>query len=276
MSWFRATALLLFAGPAWGLEGFVIGTGVEVDTEDAMAATLSADLGIATETWLSAAVAASRVDLPRGTSIDTLYADLGIDHWFEPIGVRAGIAYWGDSDVLSSNDYRGALYWRNDRFSISGNYEFRDFTFDIFRNDFLPGQDIEFHANGVGLSLRVELSPSVDLNLSGMDYDYNVNLGVAQNRPIVDFLSVSRLSLLNSLLDHRASAALGVDVGDSRFSLDYSTSTGIVDGRDTESVTLRFLTPVGDRSDIEFGLGVDRSDDFGSVTIFSVFLYFYG
>ena len=87
----------------------MIGTGVEVDTEDAMAATVSADLGIATETWLSAAVATSRVDLPRGTSIDTLYADLGIDHWFKPVGVRAGIAYWGDSDVLSSNDYQGSL-----------------------------------------------------------------------------------------------------------------------------------------------------------------------
>ncbi len=276
MSWFRATALVLLAGPAWAIEGFVIGAGLEVDTDDAMAATLSADLGIASETWLSAAVATSRVDLPRGTRIDTLYADLGIDHWFQPIGIRAGLAYWGDSNVLSSNDYRGSLYWRNDRFSISGNYEFRDFTLDIFRFDALPGQDIEFHANGVGLSLRVELSPTVDLNLSGMDYEYNVNLGVAQNRRIVDLLSVSRLSLLNSLLDHRASVAVGVDVGDSRWSLDYATSTGIVDGRDTDSVTLRFLTPMGGRSDIEFGLGVDRSDDFGSVTLFSVFLYFYG
>jgi hypothetical protein len=276
MSWFRVTALLLVATPAWGFEGYVIGAGVEADTEDSMAATLSADLGIAKETWLSAAIATSRVDLPRGTSIDTLYADIGIDHWFQPVGIRLGVAYWGDSDVLSSNDYRGSLYWRNDRVSIAGNYEFRDFTFDIFRNDFLPGQDIEFHANGVGLSARFELSPTVDLGLSGMDYDYNVNLGVAENRPIVDFLSVSRLSLLNSLIDYRARVELGVDVGNRRWSLDYATWKGEVDGRRTESLTLRFLTPMGKASDIEFGLGVDHSDDFGSVTLFSVFLFFYG
>lgn len=276
MSWFRATALILFAAPVWGLEGYVIGAGVEADNEDGAAVTLSADLGIAKETWLSAAVATSRVDLPRGTSIDTLYGDIGIDHWFQPLGIRAGIAYWGDSDVLSSVDYRGSLYWRNDRVSISGNYEFRDFTFELFRTDFVPGRSVAFHANGAGLSARFELSPSVDLSLSGMDYDYNVNLGLAANRPIVDFLSVSRLSLLNSLIDYRARVELGVDVGDRRWSLDYSTWKGEVDGRDTESVTLRFLTPMGQKSDIEFGLGVDHSDDFGSVTLFSVFLYFYG
>ena len=79
MSWFRATALILFAAPVWGLEGYVIGAGVEADNEDGTAVTLSADLGIAKETWLSAAVATSRVDLPRGTSIETLYGDIGID-----------------------------------------------------------------------------------------------------------------------------------------------------------------------------------------------------
>ena len=232
--------------------------------------------GVAKETWLSAAIAASRIDLPRGTSIDTLYADLSIDHWFQPVGIRAGVAYWGDSDVLSSVDYRGSLYWRNDRVSITGNYEYRDFTFDIFRLDALPGQDVKFHADGIGLAVRFELSPAVDLSLSGMDYEYNVNLGIAANRPIVDFLSVSRLSLLNSLIDYRARVALGVDVGERRWSLDYATWAGEVDGRDTESLTLRFLTPMGQKSDIEFGLGVDHSDDFGSVTLFSVFLFFYG
>jgi hypothetical protein len=276
MSWFRTTALLVFAAPAWGLEGYVISAGVEADTEDASAATVSVDLGIGKETWLSAAIAGSRIDLPRGTRIDTLYADLGIDHWFQPMGVRAGVAYWGDSDILSSVDYRGSLYWRNDRVSLSANYEYRDFTFDIFRLDALPGQDIKFHADGIGLSANFELSPNVDLSLSGMDYDYNVNLSVAQNRRIVDFLSVSRLSLLNSLIDYRGRIGLGVDVGERRWSLEYATWAGEVDGRDTESLTLRFLTPMGQASDIEFGLGVDRSDDFGSVTLFSVFLYFYG
>ena len=32
----------------------------------------------------------------------------------------------------------------------------------------------------------------------------------------------------------------------------------------------------GFRYDIEFGLGYDDSENYGEVTVFSVFLYFYG
>lgn len=276
MSWSRTLLLTLLASPAWGLEGFIVGTGVEADNESALAATLSAELGLAKETWLSTAVAKSRVDLPQGGSIDTVYADLGIDHWFQPVGIRAGVAYWGDSDILDSIDYSASIYWRNDKVSITGSYEYRDFTFDIFRDNLLPGQDFEFHADGAGLAARFEISPNVDLSFAGMDYEYDVNLRLGANRPIVDFLSVSRLSLLNSLNDYRARVSLGVDAGDSRWSFDLARWKGEVDGRETNSVTLRYLTPMGKASDIEFGLGVDRAEDFGSVTIFSVFLYFYG
>lgn len=266
----------MLAGPAWGLEGFVVGAGLDVDNEDALATTLSAELGLARETWLSAAIAKSRVDLPFGTSIDTMYADLGIDHWFKPVGIRAGVAYWGDSDVLDSIDYNASIYWRSDKFSLSGLYEYRTLTFDIFRDTLLPGQDFEFHADGAGLAARFELSPNVDLSFSGMSYDYDVNLKLAANRPIVDFLSVSRLSLLNSLTDYQARVSLGVDAGNNRWTFDFSKSKGEVDGRETDSATIRFLTPMGEASDIEFGLGVDRADNFGTVTLFSVFLYFYG
>jgi hypothetical protein len=276
MSWFRAAILLCFASPRWAAEGYVVSLGVEADTEDSTAASLSGEIGLTEKTWLSAAVAKTSVDLPRGTGIDTLYADVGIDHWFDPVGIRAAVAYWGDSDILDSNDYRGSLYWRNDKVSLSGDFEYRDFSFDIFRGDLLPGQDIEFHANGAGLSARFQLSDSVDLSFSAIDYNYNVNLSLAPNRPIVDFLSVSRLSLINSLIDYRARMGLGVDVGERRWSLDLAAWKGVVDGRKTRSATLRFLTPLGDRSDIDFGLGIDDSDGYGSVTVFSFDLYFYG
>ena len=44
----------------------------------------------------------------------------------------------------------------------------------------------------------------------------------------------------------------------------------------TKSDTVRFLAPIGHRNDIEFGLGYDDSENYGEVTVFSVFLYFYG
>ena len=49
-----------------------------------------------------------------------------------------------------------------------------------------------------------------------------------------------------------------------------------MDGGETNSATLRFLNPLGKSADVEFALGFDDSDLYGSVTFFSVFLYFYG
>jgi hypothetical protein len=276
MSWFRAFVLLLFAVPVWAAEGYIVGIGVEADSEDAMAASLSGELGLAENTWLSGAVAKSSFDLPRGISIDTIYGDVGIDHWFDPVGARVTVAYWGDSDILDSLDYRGSLYWRNDKVSIAGDFEYRDFSFNIFRGDLRPDQDVRFHANGAGLTARFELNDAVDLSLSALDYDYNVNLRIDANRPILEFLSVSRLSLINSLIDYRARIGLGIDVGKQRWSLDLATWKGEVDGRKTRSATLRFVTPLGEKSDIDIGLGVDDSDGYGSATILSIYVYFYG
>ncbi|NQV86846.1 MAG: hypothetical protein HQ492_07195, partial [Woeseiaceae bacterium] len=158
MSWFKASVLTLFAAPVWAAEGYIVSIGVEADSEDAMAGSISGELGLAENTWLSGAVAKNSVDLPLGISVDTIYTDIGIDHWFDPVGLRATVAYWGDSDVLDSLDYRASLYWRDDRVSIAGDFEYRVFSFDIFRGDLRPGQDVRFHANGAGLTARFELN----------------------------------------------------------------------------------------------------------------------
>ena len=135
---------------------------------------------------------------------------------------------------------------------------------------------MEFDADGIGLTTTIELSDDVDLRLSGMAYDYSINLGLADHRGILDLLSFSRLSLINSLVDHRANAMLGVDVGERRWQFELGTWEGEVDGGTTRSATIRFLTPTGKSSDVEFSLGFDDSDLYGSVTFFSVFVYFYG
>lgn len=276
MYWLRISILLLLTSPAWAVEGFIVGIGVESDTADGLSAAIAGDLGITENTWLSASFAKNTVDLPRGLSLDTSYADIGLDHWFEPIGIRVGLASWGDNDVLDSVDISGSIYWRNDKITLSADYEFRDFDFNIPPTDFFAPRSISFDANGVGLKARFKLSDSFSVNASGIDYDYNVNLGVASNRGILELLSSSRLSIINSLIDYRAGAGLGLDIGNQRWALDYSSRKGAVDGSTTQSTTLSFLTPMSDVADIEIGLGIDESDTYGSVTFISVFLYFYG
>ena len=276
MCWRSGTVLLMLAGNALAVESYIVGVGLEGDTADGLSASLVGDLAVTENTWLTAAIAQSKVDLPRMQVRETWYGDLGIDHWFDPVGVRLGVAYWGDSDILDSRDSRASLYWRGDKAMLAAEYEYRDFRFLLPATDFFPGRTIRFDANGIGLSTRFDLGEKVSLGLYGMDYDYSVNLRLDGNRGILDLFSFSRLSLINSLVDYRAGMTLGLAAGQQHWELGLSSQKVAFDGSKTRSATLRLLTPMGERGDIEFSLGVDSSDLYDTVTFLSVFLYFSG
>ena len=276
MSWRRVLPLLLLAGDALAAEGWIAGVGAEADTTDGLAGVVFADIAVSEKTWLTASIGGNTVELPRRQSIDTRFGRLGIDHWFEPVGVKLDVSYWGDSDVLDSLDWGGSLYWRSDRVMLAGDYEYREFRFTIPRTERFPGRTIDFDAHGVGLTTRFELTESVNLGFAGMTYDYSVDLRLDDNRGLLDLLSFSRLSLINSLVDYTAFVTLGLDAGERNWQLEAGTWRSAVDGGTTTSATLRFLTPIGRSSDVELGIGLDDSDLYGSVTFFSVFLYFYG
>lgn len=267
---------MLLSGSALAADGWIVGIGGEGDSADGLAGSVFGDVAVARKTWLTGSIARNSVDRSPLPSIDTWYGSLGVDHWFDPVGVRVGAAYWGDSDILDSRDWRGSVYWRSRRVTLAGDYEYRDFAFTLPATDVFPGRIVNFDANGIGLSTRFELTDSASLSLVGMKYDYSINLRLDDNRRLLDFLSFSRLSLINSLVDHNAFLALGLDADDRRWQFEAGTWRSAVDGSRSRSFTVRFLTPVGARSDVELGLGVDESDVYGSVTFFSVFLYFYG
>jgi hypothetical protein len=267
---------MLLANPAWAIDGYVLGGGIESDDGDGTGLAGFADIGLSEKTHFSFLFGKNNIELPNGLNLNTAYGDIGVDYYFEPVGLKMELAYWGDNDIFDSIDGRGSLYWRKDSLMVSADLEYRDFEFDIFRNDLALGQDIRFHAKGYGLSTRFRVSENVSLNLRGINYDYNVNLRLDANRRIVELLSVSRLSLINSLVSYRVSAGVGVNIGDNVLSLSYANWKGEVDGSKTNSSTVRFLTPLGKSRDIEFGFGVDDSDAYGSTTFFSVYLYFYG
>ena len=268
--------MLILSSRALAGEGYVLGGGIESDTEDGLGVTAVGNYGLTENTWMSGAIARNTADLQLQPDIDTWYADLGLDHWWDPVGIRLGLAYWGDNDTLDSTDFRASLYWRGKGFSIAGDYEFRDFSFLLPATDRFSGRKIGFDASGIGLTARFDVTDKVTIGVSGMGYDYSVNLKLDDNRPLLDLLSFSRLSLINSLIDYRAYATLGLDVGKRRWQVDVGTWKGEVDSGATRSATVRFLNPLSETADIEFALGMDDSDLYGTVTIFSVFLYFYG
>ena len=276
MYWRSGIACLLLASNALAAEGYVVGFGLEGDSADGLGAAVIGDVAVGQNTWLTGAVARSAVDLPDRPSVDSWYGDLEIDHLFDPVGVSLGVSYWGDNDTLDSRDWRGSVYWRGDRFLLAGEYEYRDLRFELPATNFFPGRVFRFDANGIGLTARIDLTENVSLGLQGKDYDYGANLRLDRNRGLLQLLAFSRLSLINSLVDYRVGASLGVDTGKRYWRFEAATWKGEADGGTTRSATLRLTTPIGDRGDVEFGLGVDNSDIYGSVTFLSVFLSFYG
>ena len=277
MSLFRQIPVLLFiSGPALAAEGFMIGGGAESDSDGGLSMALVGSVGIASDTWLSAGVAQSDVDLVSGRELETLYADIELDHHFDPIGFRIGAAYWGDEDVLESDDLRAAIYIRSEAASLSFDYEYRDFNFIIPSTDFLASRRITFDADGFGFSTRFKTSENTSIRVRGIKYDYSVPFRPIENTDVARLFSVTRLSLINSLVDHRASLSLSVDHGLKNWDISLSTWESIIDRSRTRSLTVRYLTPMTDRTDIELGLGYDDSELYGDVTFFSLYLFFYG
>ena len=201
MCWRSVLPLLLLASRAFAGEGYVVGTGIEGDSNGGFSLAALGELGVTEETWVSATLAHYTVDSAEGIGADSWFADVGVDHWFDPIGIRLGLSRWGDNDSLDSDDWRASLYWRADRFAIAAEYEHRDFTFDLPAAGLFPRRTVDFDATGVGATLRFDVTDAVDIGFSGMDYDYGANLRLDRNRALTDLLSFSRLSLITTLVD---------------------------------------------------------------------------
>lgn len=267
---------LFVAGPALAAEGVMLGAGAEGDGDGGLSLAAIGGVGFTAKTWLSAGIGRSSVDLATGRELETVHADIELDHHFDPLGIRLGLSYWGDSDVLESNDWRTSLYWRNDNASLAFDYEFRDFDFRIPSVDFVTIREVMFDADGFGASARFKTSENTSVRLRGIKYDYSVPFRPIENTDALRLINATRLSLINSLVDHRAGLTLSIDRGLRNWEIDLSTSEGVLDRSRTRSITLRFLTPMSDSGDIELGIGYDDSELYGDVTFFSLYLYFYG
>lgn len=276
MRWLSYLLPLFAAAAVQADSGYMLGGGLEVDDDNGLRASAFAGLDVGNDTWLSTGIASSSIELPFDRSGDIVYADFDIDHLFDPIGVRFGVGYWGDPDLLNSTDVRAALYYRSNRFYVAGEYERRDFDFTIPPTDSFAGRELTFDAQGVGARLRYRFTDAFSVAVSGMQYDYSVDFRPDVSRDAARLVTISRLGLINSLIDSNASIDFMLDVGERRWQLEFSTWDGALDRTTTDSITLSYLHPAASRVDLEFSVGYDSSDLYGDVTFLSLFLYFYG
>ena len=267
--------LVLLCATTARAEGFILGVGADADSIDGRAISAFGDFGVGEKTWLSATVSTFETNNVFG-GMRTKFADAGIDHWFKPFGIRLGASYWGNSDILDSVDLGTSVYFRGDKFILSADYKNREFDFVILSDFPDLRRKVAFSADGWGLTGRFSLSDSVSLHLGGMQFDYSRNIRIQQDIDSLRFLSSSRLSMINSLLDHRVSAGLEFKFGLRSIDLTAGSWQTAGDGGKVNSFSLGFLTPLSDRTDIEFRFSFDDSENFGNTTALSVYLYYFG
>ncbi len=167
--------VILLSGNAFGGGGYVIGLGAEGDTSDSLAFSLFGDFGLTEKTWLSVTAAKAEAQGVIG-ELHTLYGDIGLDHYFAPIGIRIGAAYWGDEDILDSVDVRGSIYLRTEAITFALDYERRNFDFLFQLAPTLERRQVEFEADGYGANFRAKAGKRVKLFIRGMSYEYSVDL----------------------------------------------------------------------------------------------------
>lgn len=279
MTWRRYLGpLMLCFSCGAAAEGYVVVIGAEVDTEDSYAFSTAGELAVGDSTWISAGAAMSRSDVP-GSSFDPVAADLQVDHLFEPwhLGVRLGLAYWGDSDVLDSVDLRSSAYLEFPRFSLSADYERRNYDLVLGPPQLRDSRTAGFSADGFGFTGRLQASERINIYVGGMWYDYSRHASVRPRLDDLRFLSLSRLILGNGLVDSRAHAGIEVEFGLRTLDFSYANwQSTAAHGGTIDSFGVGILTPLGASSDIEFRISRDESEAFGDSTVLSVFLYFFG
>ncbi len=271
--WASTVFLVVLAGPV-SADGYVLGFGAEGDSADGRAISAFGDFGLADNTWLSVtATTAETQGIIQDN--DTRLIRASVDRYFDPVGVRIGSSYWGNADILDSRDVNVAVYARGKPGLLSLEYEKRRFEFDL-QSDLLRGRTVEFSADGWGLSSRLALGENVNLYLSGMAYDYSRNLRVQPDIDLLAFISTSRLSMVNNLIDDRINGGIEFRFGLRSLDLTAGQWQTAVDGSRIDSYSIGFLTPISDRYDAEFRLSLDESETFGRTTAFSFFLYYFG
>lgn len=276
MSFSRCTGLailILLSGPVLA-DGYVIGVGAEGDSADGRAYSAFGDFSIAKNTWLSlSAITAETPGILRDN--ETMLGRASLDYFFDPVGVRLGGGYWGDPDILDSRDVTATFYVRGNGGSLALDYEKRRFEFDL-QSDLLRGRTAKFSADGWGLSTRLALGERVNVFLGGMVYDYSRDLRVQPDIDVLAFVSNSRLSMINNLIDDRFSGGIEVKFGLRSLDLTAGQWQTAVDGSRIDSYSIGFLTPISDRFDAEFRLSLDESESYGRTTAFSFHLYYFG
>ncbi|MEM8547962.1 MAG: hypothetical protein AAGF46_07345 [Pseudomonadota bacterium] len=260
--------------------GYILGAGMTVDNGDGYGVTGLFDYIFNDATSVSLAVgAAEAAALPD--DVTTRFWSVGFQHDFGGLGVDLRGGQSGDPSDFDSDDLDVGLFHQGEHWRLAAGWLRRDIdlTFRLTPTRMAREFSLPLKADGwrAAVSYRTESRWRWSVRARQFDYDRDPTLlgtGFVTQR-----LSPTTLTLTGTLLDSSYAASVEIPFKKSRaLSLGVARDVLAGDLAEVETLTLGWLTPAGERGDLDMSLGISRADgNADETTVFVGILYlFYG
>lgn len=276
-------AVAVLGAPPAGAQGadepkpLVIFAGLDGDDEGGLGVKLGLDYGVGDETWLTV-IGNYTSSSDQFADITTRSLSVGLEHSFGRFGISGDVSYWGDPDELDSTSFRGSFFYKAAgwRLALAAERRNVDVTFRFVNADDLRVQtteDLEVDALGGRLSYSGDHPWS--FHLGHTDYDYSRDPRLLNFLFRFSLLSASGLTLANSFLEYSNTAGVEYAFGDRAVFLELNADKGAVDELRIHTYSVGLLTPIAQRWDVEFRLGVADTEGLGSSPFGGVTFFLY-
>ncbi|MCP1727744.1 hypothetical protein J2T60_001744 [Natronospira proteinivora] len=235
-------------------------------------------------------------------ALDTRSLSLGGGHRLnENVSLGSWYERWGRSGDISSDSLNGRLSWRPGPYRLSLVPGFRWVTLHAGAPAAGPNgqgggppdhvdlppvregsdgeelaEDFDLLSRSLGLRFGRELGEDWRLRVSATWYDYDKDAATLATREGVENLSLSALTLAQGFSEHRYGLGVSWSFDEWReLGLDLGRDKSAVDGLYSDTLSLRYLTPVGRQWDMELELGAARTEGFGRSWFSGVHLSWY-
>lgn len=260
---------------AWALS-----LALQADDQDALAAQTGMSYALSDASWLSGNLGYTREATPAGeAAISSRAAGLGLDHDFGQLGVQLGVDYWGDPGELARTGIRAGVYVGDADFRVSAEGLYRDYTLTArLRDDqgnLLEAREFDMSGTGFGIGGRF----GGEGWFGGMRaawFDYSRDPQIFRSRAAFRSLSRSALTLANSFVDYRAEANVGFEWGLKSLEFELSKARSAVDDGDILVFAAYWVTPLGERTDLELSAGLHDPEGFDNSAFAGIALTWFG
>ena len=278
----KATTLLVLCVSAHAeTRGYALGVGVSADNADGFTGNLLADVSFSDAASVSASLGTTRA-AARPEDLRTREWSLGGRYDFGPLGIEVRGGQTGDPDDFDAEDRLIGIFHSGEHWRWYAHYLERDI--DLVLRTALIRNTIEvsvpLEADGYRFGIGYTTDSKWRVSASYRQFDYDRDLSPLSGRFIVDRLTPTTLTLATSLLDDSTTLGIEMPLAKNRaLSMNYAQDTLAGGLGSVDSLSVSFLTPVGERGDLDIALGASRGDDQfdDDTTVFLSVLYlFYG